>query len=357
MTLGVEISNFKTLEYLKIELSPLTILVGPPASGKSNILDALALAGYFGRAKRVGEEYDGIGALEPLKRIARFEEPSDLFRYYDITKPISIAITGEVEQILEAGYSQGIFTVKINNSPVNIPLASLPPMEKLKIEARLYGYDRYGLGLPYCDQHACGFYAMLKGQVRSPYPKSILSETGQNAANIVGKAINVIREINNELSKLGEKIEVKVLSTGGVVVFDYDVEIKPGAVSDGILRIIYYTTALETATRYAVQYGEKMVVLLEEPDAHVYPYLLDLLASGVEKAVRNGLYTVLTTHNPLALSRLWELAQAKTYYVWRGPTGATHATEIDMDKLARDLATADEILLSPPREFVKKYGK
>ena len=33
--------NFRSIEFAEIELSPLTVLVGPNASGKSNLLDVL----------------------------------------------------------------------------------------------------------------------------------------------------------------------------------------------------------------------------------------------------------------------------------------------------------------------------
>ena len=38
----IKIGNFKSIEKLELELAPLTIFVGPNASGKSNVLDFLA---------------------------------------------------------------------------------------------------------------------------------------------------------------------------------------------------------------------------------------------------------------------------------------------------------------------------
>ena len=34
--------NFRSIEYAELELDPLTVLVGPNASGKSNLLDILS---------------------------------------------------------------------------------------------------------------------------------------------------------------------------------------------------------------------------------------------------------------------------------------------------------------------------
>jgi len=47
--LKIKIKNFKSIRNAELELAPLTILIGPPASGKSNILDSIGLLGYFHR--------------------------------------------------------------------------------------------------------------------------------------------------------------------------------------------------------------------------------------------------------------------------------------------------------------------
>ncbi len=39
------LKGFKTFDQLSLTLKPLTVLIGPPASGKSNLLEALALLG------------------------------------------------------------------------------------------------------------------------------------------------------------------------------------------------------------------------------------------------------------------------------------------------------------------------
>jgi AAA15 family ATPase/GTPase len=55
--LKLTIENFKSIKGLELLLDDLTILVGPPAAGKSNILDALAIMGYFHKFKVLDREY------------------------------------------------------------------------------------------------------------------------------------------------------------------------------------------------------------------------------------------------------------------------------------------------------------
>ena len=39
----VKIGNFKSIEELELQLAPLTIFVGPNSSGKSNVLESIAI--------------------------------------------------------------------------------------------------------------------------------------------------------------------------------------------------------------------------------------------------------------------------------------------------------------------------
>jgi len=74
------IRNFKSVGDASFELDKLTIFIGPPASGKSNIFDALAFIGYFNRLALLDREYGSSTAnLEPLSTVARFQEPQQLF--------------------------------------------------------------------------------------------------------------------------------------------------------------------------------------------------------------------------------------------------------------------------------------
>ena len=66
--------NFRSIEYAELELDPLTVLVGPNASGKSNLLDML---GLLADAIRDGLEtaitrrggIDSVGRRSPTGRV------------------------------------------------------------------------------------------------------------------------------------------------------------------------------------------------------------------------------------------------------------------------------------------------
>jgi len=45
----VFISHYKSIEKAQMKLGRITVLLGPPAAGKSNLREAIALATYFDR--------------------------------------------------------------------------------------------------------------------------------------------------------------------------------------------------------------------------------------------------------------------------------------------------------------------
>jgi len=108
LTLSVRIEGFKSIESVEFELGDLTILLGPPAAGKSNMLDALGVVGYLHRFRLLDREYGNNAAnLEPLTLIARFNEIPQLFRYGDIGRQIRVGISGDIALNYEVSFASG----------------------------------------------------------------------------------------------------------------------------------------------------------------------------------------------------------------------------------------------------------
>ncbi len=51
----IHIRGFKSLKDVEVTLSPLVVLVGPNAAGKSNLLDALQLLSKLGTSRTLKE--------------------------------------------------------------------------------------------------------------------------------------------------------------------------------------------------------------------------------------------------------------------------------------------------------------
>jgi hypothetical protein len=166
-------NNIKSIESVKLDLGDLTILLGPSAAGKSNILDALGIVGYLHRFKLLDKEYANNALnLEPLTLIARFQEVSQLFRYNDISKPVRIRVSGNISLNYEISYVSGSLKVIVNEKPLPWDLCTLrpDPMGELQniskqipiLETRLYGFDPYGLAIGTCiNPQPCGLHLHL----------------------------------------------------------------------------------------------------------------------------------------------------------------------------------------------------
>jgi len=372
MPLKLLIENFKSVERLELVLNDLTVLIGPPASGKSNILDAIAVVGYFHRFKVLDREYgNNASNLEPLTVVGRFADIPQLARYGDISRPVRICVSGDVNIDLSISYVSGAPRISINEkqAPWDLKTLRADSMSEVQsfvktlpsLESRLYGFDRYGLGTQACasQSHLCGLqYRLSQQQLAKPYPMSILSDFGWNAPHIVRMHRDVVNEVDDAIERhIGAKIEVVARRTGEVLILDYRYEVESQSVSESIYRTLYSLLALKSSINYAKLYGleKKLIVMLEEPEAHVFPYFLELLVEYIARAV-NVVNIVITTHNPFFVSRLCDkVKNVKVYYVHRGVSGATNVKELDFKRLSEEVLTIEDVLLMKPSDVLEKY--
>jgi predicted ATPase len=358
----VFISHYKSIEKAEMKLGRVTVLLGPPAAGKSNVLEAIALATYFDR-------YAFYVDREPLSRLVRTDDVSNLFTFYDLTKTVEISInTDKWRRSLRIYFQQGL-RLELNDTEVpikgypKVPNRSLylfsysgneyaivpEKVDKLlgalreNVISRLYGFDRFKDDV---------IKSIVNG-VEVEAPRDLLREDGKNFGIVAKKQPKVIRDVNAKLAELS-RVEVKLLDDGRVVVFDNDIAMKPSAISDSVFRILYILVGLSSATFFTKLHGleGRTVVLLEEPEGHLFPQFFNLLVEYMAKFSEVG-YVVITTHNPILASLLRDKLNVTLYYVYRGDGGLTEVAELDKDKLAEEFVTSDDILFMKPREVLR----
>ncbi|MCC6020997.1 MAG: ATP-binding protein [Thermoproteaceae archaeon] len=355
----VLIRNFKSVREARIRLGRVTVLLGLPLAGKSNILEATALATYF-------DQYAYYGALEPLHKLLRAAEVSDLFTFYDITKAIEININAR-----EWGRSLRIYFhggPRIELDGIELPLRqtiggtyclfkhgtywyALYPHEfvnklsglKGRVLARLYGFDRFRDDVP---------SSIVKG-FETDVPREILREDGKNIGIVAKRQPEAIRDLNAELSELGP-VDVKLLEDGRFAIFDNDIAMRPYAAPDSIYRILYNLIGLSSAAFFTKFFGleERVLVLLEEPEGQIFPQFFNLLVKYIVKFSEVG-RVVITTHKPILVSLLRDKLDVTLYYVYRGSGGLTEVAELDKDRLTEELVTSEDILFMRPREVLR----
>ena len=375
--LEFEIKGFKSIEEVSLKLAPLTLLIGPPAGGKSNILDSLAFVGYINRLLLSNKEYNGPQNIEPPGLILRFNDLLELLRFQNPSTRIFIKASGgslEREINVELYYEGGVPKLKIDNVDTSWPWTRIDFLERaagslaiavsdlggLGVEARLYGFDRYGLSSPTCTNLlSCGMAYRVRGENKREVPKNVLSELVWNITRFTKMSQPLVLELNDAIREgLEERVEIKVGLEGEIRIYDYDVEVLASYLSDAVLRVLYYGIGLRSLSSMAKVYGleGRAVACLEEPGAHVFPYLLDVLAKEIAEATKS-IYVVIATHNPLLASILNDrVRDARTYYVYRDQYGATNLVEVDLERMAKDLRTFEDLMSMPPAKVTESYA-
>jgi hypothetical protein len=303
---------------------------------------------------------------QPLSRLARTDRVSDLFTFYDLTKTVKISVgTEEWRRSLRMYFLADVPNLEFNDTEVPImesdnthylfsysgrryqvgldKIKNLLKSSGEKVVTRFYGFDRFK------DDVA---YSMIWG-TEVEAPRGLLREDGKNFGAVAKNQLEVIRDVNVELAELS-RVEVKLLDDGRVAVFDGDVAVKPSAISDSVFHILYVLVGLSSATSFAKLHGleGRTVVLLEEPEGHLFPQFFNLLVKYIAKFSEVG-YVVITTHNPILVSLLRDKLNVTLYYVYRGDGGLTEVAELDKDKLAEELVTSEDIIFMKPREVLR----
>jgi len=404
--LRLQVENFKNIGKLSMELKPLTIILGPPVSGKSNLLEAIELLGFLGKLLRLDMLYRDINSFcnsEPsLREALRIDNPLEVFPWMDPQNQPKLALEAEGSAHIEASLvvEKGKLHVKytLTRFDVSLSAETIAPiavvgyaelshyckeileesrrkllkslgdagkqnsdynllLEQGVIEARLYGYERYAIEARLEDVLRCVHDSCMQ-------PDILLSETGGNLAYIASISPLPLRRLQEWINEVtGGLIELKARTRDfrEVIFFSREVEIPPRLVSDTIIRVLYYTLALYTAARYAKLYSlqGRVLVLLEEPEARTFPYSFELLAKSIREALDAGVYVALTTHNGVLASKLLDVVgkdELGVYYAYSGRDGYMRLREVSVDTLAEKLMLPDDLLLMKPEEVLRELG-
>ena len=368
----VRITNFKSIEDAKLSLERVTLIIGPPATGKSNILEGIALACYPARFQRglielyrVGDKY----RIPSVRRIIqRVNSIQDLFFFGRIGERIRLGIESNGNRAkLEIYFERGELKVNVNGEYSYKMTDIFKVLDRDYVEigysifdsyafdGRLYGFDRYSIWESMYHRLREHFKPYLSIQI----PKTPLDEAAENISNIILQYRDLLPQLNSWICEYGIKLEFKSLANGTIVVFDYDYEVPSYLTSEGCYRLLYYIAAIHSCMDYVKTYSlqNRFILLLEEPETHIYPYSLNPLISKIEEA-SNILNIIITTHNPLLISRIWDrIRNLKVYYTYRDKLGRTRITPLSITKLAENLVTASELLTLKPDEVIEEYAE
>ncbi len=269
----LEISHFKSIRRLALTCKRVNVFVGAPNTGKTNILEALALL--------------SSSAPSHLKSICRFETMDHLFFNFDLTEPISVE-TDLLKAKLSFDAAREEFRLELRDSGEG---------------SWVYPFDFKGTRHPV---------------VSAPYESSVLFyefrdsvEFGENAVSHLApphgtnlpfllKTQPKLRELVSEIFRdHGLRLNIKP--------FDHQIEFVKAfgeAFVSFPLRVISTTLRRLMFLLLAIESNAGKTLLLDEPEAKTFPFFTRYLAERMAFSPSNQFF--LTTHNPYLLQCLLE---------------------------------------------------
>ncbi|MCE4625717.1 MAG: AAA family ATPase [Desulfurococcales archaeon] len=399
MALKLKIKNFKSIEEVSTELGDLTILLGHPASGKSNLLEALEALGYAVKVlveKPLGEYPEEahiapfnsyVRALRCVDVINRFARPrhyvagvsiEDVNRGHrlslnlDCTKDpnkirMSLNIDNNIGSFEALLWERSPTTSRIGADELTIffdalksfaqILGAIKPVDNINqfesipryvMVPRLYGFDRMGV-----------VWNIMYGYTGSKYPFSYVEERATNLGWILYNNDDLLEDVNEIIESSIRGLSIEPLSNGRLAFKDHGKDVGPVSVSDTVLRMLYAITTLISSKPIRYEQSDTIIsplIMLEEPEAHIYPLVYSKLVYTFRDALMHGSKILVTTHSGNLAERLWEEYNSswnvRIYFVYRNTQKGTTLYEVTLPDVLEELPDL-EALISQPEAKIK----
>jgi len=322
----VSISNFKSIACLDFELNNINIFIGPPNTGKSNILEAIHLYGIWKRAKIIFEKeknYDYLSFEKPFIR-GLDDDVKSIFRDWDSKNTVSIVIDKPLEISLEIREPlKSEYELLFNNKNLKefVESEDSPPILTL-----LYTYE-------YFVKYPTLFTPRIVDGINFLLP---------NFQNLDNCLTTIYPEVFEILRKYTERFEKDfgldtIFGNKRVIFVDRFIrrEIPLHSIAQSILYFILFSSAILISESYIKENKENVVVLLEEPDAHMFPIVIEEFVEVLNNEVKKS-HIVITTHNESTVLKIIDNIpqdKLKVFGILRDEKGYTAVNEIDIEKL------------------------
>jgi AAA15 family ATPase/GTPase len=277
----LEIKNFKSIKQLELDCKRVNIFIGGPNSGKSNILEGIGILSLF-----------SFGKAGKTRNFVRFENMGNLFYDSELGEKIEIIARDE----------ENIFGGEIRFENGRFVGSGWIEKEGRKSQFKLFDLSYNGEGEVGTTEIFSSF-KFYRFEVMKEFTVQqfdfLLPPSGENLLFLLQINRDLKKLISNIFSEFGLKIvlkpqeyKIEVQKEIEDIVFSYPYS----TISDTLQRIIFYITAIET--------NKNSVIVLEEPEAHSFPYYTKFLAERIAGDRRNQY--LISTHNPYFLLSVLE---------------------------------------------------
>jgi len=289
MITKLSISNFKSVHQLDIKCKKVNLFIGEPNTGKSNILEALALLSWCGRSGQ-----------EPLSDYVRFDLMQYIF-YDGLVDDQSVKIRISTEEIDPTGIRVTFNTnlYEFRKWEGNRPFRKLDKLGHYKGSIASFGHTR--------DIKFFRFKNLSKYDVEEP--GSLKPPSGTNLFSVVFGSETLRETMKEFYHKYGLKVVMRqhegvfeLQKEVNGLVFNYPYTLT----SDTLRRIIFYTLAIAS--------NKDSILVFEEPESNAFPYYTKYLGERIALDQTNQFF--IATHNPYLLSAIIEKARKEDVQVF-----------------------------------------
>ncbi len=279
MITSLQIKNFKSIRELDIPCKRLNVFIGEPNSGKSNILEAMAL-----KSQNAVEEYLN-------KTMFRYKTIGDLFYDFNINSPIEVT-TNEwkvslkyairPDKILENRFDFLPNATEGEKNPNKIAHNGqvLQPSDGGSTNVRYYEFQR----LP---QFQLGYMPHLSVPNGENLPSLLLSN---GAYKKWVSEFFQSKGLTLTLKPTENDIALSKFVDGEIYSYPYY------SVSETLQRVVFYMMAVKS--------NQDAVLLFDEPETNTFPFYTKFIAERIALDETNQFF--ITTHNPYLLLSLIE---------------------------------------------------
>ncbi len=259
----------------------INVFIGEPNSGKSNILEALALMSP-----------GSISMGEISKEILRYQSIADLFYDSNINKPICV-YTDQMDYRLsyamrENGIPENEFHLELKKESENMDLlriahdGKINPASPLLTASPFKFYQYKSL-----SRFQIGYLAHLAPPFGENLPGLLLSnETYRNWVSEFFES----KGFTLTLKPAENEISISKFVNKSIYSYPYF------SASETLQRIVFYIMAIKS--------NQDSILLFDEPESNTFPFYTKFLAERIALDASNQFFV--TTHNPYLLLNLIE---------------------------------------------------
>jgi len=267
MLTNVQIQNFKSVRDLNFDAKRVNLFIGEPNTGKTNILEALALLS------------EGVHGPAEFKEVFRFRSVADLFTDQQVTSPIAV------------GTSTCRCTLSFDGHGFEFT-ASRQEDKEQRYSLNQNGPQRSWINL----QYGIKYYRFKPGGTTTSQAVGVFQPPfGANLTSVLytnkglrSRVSDLFRSRNFRLEIRPVENELRIAKAVGDELYSFPYD----SASETWKRIVFYMAVLET--------NQNSTLLLDEPEANTFPFYTTYLAERIALDETNQFF--ITTHNPYILS-------------------------------------------------------